>query len=215
MTVNEAKNFHVNTDMFGQYAKIPTGYSEDLHIYKIITRFQSNSYCDVPIIGLRDSTLHKEVTDVLNVIHCGVDESKVIRVALKDCEIIENEEAKELRQYRAIGTVEECRVMESIISKVERNELAKIIDEWLLYRKIGTVEECREAVEKQKAMKPKEILRHRGGFEIQHCPNCNMDYRVDSRYEITDGYCPVCGKLLDSVFKNYCANCGQALIDEN
>ena len=109
MTENETKNFHVNTDMFGQYAKIPTGRSGDLHIYKIITRFHSNWYCDVPIIGLGDSTLHEEVTDVLNVIHCGVDESKVIRVALKDCEIIENEETKELRKYRKIGTVEECR----------------------------------------------------------------------------------------------------------
>ena len=109
MTDNEAKNFHVNTDMFGQYAKIPTGRSGDLHIYKIITRFHSNWYCDVPIIGLGDSTLHEEVTDVLNVIHCGVDESKVIRVALKDCEIIENEGTKELRKYRKIGTVEECR----------------------------------------------------------------------------------------------------------
>ena len=109
MMENEAKNFHVNTDMFGQYAKIPTGRSGDLHIYKIITRFHSNWYCDVPIIGLGDSTLHEEVTDVLNVIHCGVDESKVIRVALKDCEIIENEETKELRKYRKIGTVEECR----------------------------------------------------------------------------------------------------------
>ena len=109
MTENETKNFHVNTDMFGQYAKIPTGRSGDLHIYKIITRFHSNWYCDVPIIGLGDSTLHEEVTGVLNVIHCGVDESKVIRVALKDCEIIENEETKELRKYRKIGTVEECR----------------------------------------------------------------------------------------------------------
>ena len=89
------------------------------------------------------------------------------------------------------------------------------VDKWDAYREIGTAEECREAVEKQKAMKPKEILRHRGGFEIQHCPNCNMDYQVDRRYEITDGYCPVCGKLLDSVFKNHCANCGQAIENEN
>lgn len=108
MTENEAKNFHANTDMFGQYAKIPTGRSGDLHIYKIITRFRSNGYCDTPII-FGKSTFHEEVTDVLNVIHCGIDESKVIRVALKDCEIIENEEAKELRKYRKIGTVEECR----------------------------------------------------------------------------------------------------------
>ena len=82
------------------------------------------------------------------------------------------------------------------------------------YREIGTVEECREAVEKQKLKKPKEILRHRGGFEMQHCPNCDTDYQVDRRYKIKDGYCPACGKLLDSAFRNYCANCGQA-IDEN
>ena len=82
------------------------------------------------------------------------------------------------------------------------------------YREIGTVEECREAVEKQKPKKPKEILRHRGGFEMQHCPNCDTDYQVDRRYKIKDGYCPACGKLLDSAFRNYCANCGQA-IDEN
>ena len=82
------------------------------------------------------------------------------------------------------------------------------------YREIGTVEECREAVEKRKPKKPKEILRHRGGFEMQHCPNCDTDYQVDRRYKIKDGYCPACGKLLDSAFRNYCANCGQA-IDEN
>ena len=82
------------------------------------------------------------------------------------------------------------------------------------YREIGTVEECREAVKKQKLKKPKEILRHRGGFEMQHCPNCDTDYQVDRRYKIKDGYCPACGKLLDSAFRNYCANCGQA-IDEN
>lgn len=82
------------------------------------------------------------------------------------------------------------------------------------YREIGTVKECREAVEKQKPKKPKEILRHRGGFEMQHCPNCDTDYQVDRRYKIKDGYCPACGKLLDSAFRNYCANCGQA-IDEN
>lgn len=83
------------------------------------------------------------------------------------------------------------------------------------YRGIGTVEECREAVEKQKAKKPKEILRHRGGFENHHCPNCGTDYQIDGRYTITDGYCPVCGKLLDSAFGNYCGNCGQRILEES
>lgn len=82
------------------------------------------------------------------------------------------------------------------------------------YREIGTVEECREAVKKQEPKKPKEILRRRGGFESHHCPNCDTDYQTDNRYTITDGYCPACGKLLDSAFRHYCGNCGQA-IDEN
>lgn len=56
---------------------------------------------------------------------------------------------EEVQQYREIGTVEECKELTSIVNMAEKEELAKIIDEWLLYSKIGTVEECREAVEKQ------------------------------------------------------------------
>lgn len=58
------------------------------------------------------------------------------------------EALKEIQQYRKIGTVEECREMASIISKAARNELAKIIDEWIQYSKIGTVEEIRKKMQK-------------------------------------------------------------------
>lgn len=123
---------------------------------------------------------------------------------------------KEIQQYREIGTVEEIKSVKKYIDLKRRcGTPTNTIDLCAEYITIGTVEECREAIEKQKEMKPKEILRHRGGFEIQHCPNCNMDYQVDKRYEITDLYCPVCGKLLDSGFNNYCANCGQAILYEN
>ena len=54
---------------------------------------------------------------------------------------------KELQQYRRIGTVEECQELASIVNKAEKDELAKIIDEWLSYSKIGTIEECRKAQE--------------------------------------------------------------------
>lgn len=60
---------------------------------------------------------------------------------------------KEIQQYREIGTVEECKEMNSIISRVERNELAKIIDEWIQYRKVGTVEECKKAVKEEDTLK--------------------------------------------------------------
>ena len=181
MTENKAKNFHVNTDMFGQYAKIPTGRSGDLHIYKIITRFCSNGYCDTPII-FGKSTLHEEVTDVLNVIHCGIDESKVIRVALRDCEIIENEEAKELRQYRMIkgDTI---------------GEIAETLGE---YDKIGTVEECREAVEKQKPKKPIPV-----NYQ-------NYAGKIDNAEFLEDSYlCPNCKTAMRS--GSYCGRCGQKL----
>lgn len=110
--------FVVNTDMFGQYVRIPTGYSGEPHIYKVVSLFQSNTYCDVPIVAASAPVTHKKeftgldsLEHVLNVIHCGIDESKVIRVALKDCEIVEMQTSasEELQQYRAIGTVEDCR----------------------------------------------------------------------------------------------------------
>ena len=89
--------FVVNTDMFGQYVKIPTGYNKELHIYKVVSHFQSNVYCDVPIVASSIPVPHEKpftgldsLEHVLNVIHCGIDESKVIRVALKDCEIMKN-----------------------------------------------------------------------------------------------------------------------------
>ena len=87
--------FMVNTDMFGMYVRIPTGYSREMHIYKVVSKFKTNSYCDVPIVyGSKPVPHEKEyhdlsdLEDVLNVIHCGIDETEVVRVALKDCEIV-------------------------------------------------------------------------------------------------------------------------------
>lgn len=88
--------FVVNTDMFGCYVKIPYGHyfekTGEKHIYKVITRFQSNTWCEAPITYQSENNpiIHDYMEDVLNVIHCGVDETKVIRVSLKDCELIES-----------------------------------------------------------------------------------------------------------------------------
>ena len=84
--------FVVNGDMFGMYAKIPTGFSKEMHIYKIVSAFESNAYCNVPLLTIdTKETTHDKLDTVLNVIHCGIDESEVVRVALKDCEIIKKE----------------------------------------------------------------------------------------------------------------------------
>jgi hypothetical protein len=84
---SRAKSFNVQSDMFGEYCLVPTGYSKEKHVYKIVTHFQSNSYCDVPLMHDSKPVLHDSVIDVLNVIHCGIDETKVKRVALRDVEL--------------------------------------------------------------------------------------------------------------------------------
>ena len=74
-----------------------------------------------------------------------------------------------------------------------------------------TPPEIMELKERDTAKAPNKKLRHRGGFETFHCPNCDTSYQMDRRYTITDEYCPKCGKLLDSSFRSFCANCGQRL----
>lgn len=80
--------FVTNDDMFGKYCKIPTGCSRTEHIYKIVKRIESNTYCDVPLYsGRTEEITHKDSVPVLLVIHCGVYESEVIRVPLAVCKI--------------------------------------------------------------------------------------------------------------------------------
>ena len=113
---------------------------------------------------------------------------------------------EEIQQYRVIGTVKECKVMDSIVSKVERNELVKIMDEWLKYSKIGTVEEFKKAMEKWQLKKP--LL-------------------LSKKEKIMEGdyvhvMCPSCGEEIFSCFLFYpwndsqrthefCKSCGQAI----
>ena len=88
----------------------------------------------------------------------------------------------------------------------------KICDTLAGYEDTGlTPEQIRELKERDTAKAPNKKLRHRGGFETFHCPNCDTSYQMDRRYTITDEYCPKCGKLLDSSFRSFCANCGQRL----
>ena len=146
----------------------------------------------------------EELNHELLILECLIEE---VNSFICDCDVDDDEydDEKEQCEISLTHYKKEKEVIDMAISALKEIQQ---------YREIGTVEECREAVEKQKPKKPKEILRHRGGFEMQHCPNCDTDYQVDRRYKIKDGYCPACGKLLDSAFRNYCANCGQA-IDEN
>jgi len=84
--------FTVNGDMFGRYVKIPHVLAKkgEKFIFKVIGRLQSNTYCSVPInLGAKDEIQGSGIVDVLRVIQCGIDETKVLTVALKDCELVE------------------------------------------------------------------------------------------------------------------------------
>lgn len=75
-------------DLFGLYCYIPTGRDKEKHIYKVIGRFKSNCYKDIPAMA-GEPYIHKKMEEVVNVIHCGVYEETVERFRLKDVELVE------------------------------------------------------------------------------------------------------------------------------
>jgi len=83
--------FCVNMDMFGSYVKIPTDRSGAMHVYKVVSKSNSNGYCDIPFCADSKPRVHNEIVPILFVIHCGIDETNVQRVALSDCELEQNE----------------------------------------------------------------------------------------------------------------------------
>jgi hypothetical protein len=70
---------------FGDYVKYPNGYSREMHIYKVVGSFQSNCYRDIPDLYDSNEVHHSDIVPCLNIIHCGLDETKVIRVKESDC----------------------------------------------------------------------------------------------------------------------------------
>ena len=70
---------------FGDHIKYPNGYSKELHIYKVIGALKSNTWREPPDVYSSKDIIHDEMAIVLNVIHCGVVESQVIRVKESDC----------------------------------------------------------------------------------------------------------------------------------
>ena len=53
--------------------------------------------------------------------------------------------------------------------------------------------------------------RHKGGFHKYTGKDAfgeTHTIEVDERFEVDEPYCPKCGKWNESVFLNYCPNCG-------
>ena len=91
----------------------------------------------------------------------------------------------------AVLALQDIRNYRNIVNKTDRNELAKIIDEWLEYSKIGTVEECKEAVEKQKPEKPHRNYKKFSGLW------CKCGWYLGQKQCLDIKYCPNCGQAID------------------
>lgn len=77
---------------FGDYVKIEMlrhGVSNEIYIHKVVGALESNTWVDVPIRWNKEEKIHNSMEKVLNVICCGVDETKVYRIRESDCIKIE------------------------------------------------------------------------------------------------------------------------------
>ena len=95
-------------ELFGRYARIAYGHAldgkQDYHIYKCIRSFMSNCYCDVPLTYQTENNCHTHdnIVEVVNVIHCGIDENRVIRVARNDIELLPAPDVEPVKRGRWI-----------------------------------------------------------------------------------------------------------------
>ena len=103
---------------------------------------------------------------------------------------------EELKQYRAIGTVEKVREYKEIADNMNTVSMAKLcVSLYKLekYERVGTPEEFQVAVEKQKAKKP--IIVNEGTMLNFKCPRCGIE-RIVGRNARED-YCGECGQSWD------------------
>ena len=92
-------------ELFGRYARIAYGHAldgkQDYHIYKCIRSFMSNCYCDVPLTYQTENNCHTHdnIVEVVNVLHCGIDENRVIRVARNDIALLPAPDVEPVQQW--------------------------------------------------------------------------------------------------------------------
>ena len=79
------------SDMFGRYCLIEQkryGAPNEKHVYKVISTFRSNCWCEVPYKAASGEVLHDQIEDCVSVIHCGICEINVQRFRLADIELL-------------------------------------------------------------------------------------------------------------------------------
>ena len=93
-------DFNLQTKgLFGRYCRIEMfryGVPNEFYIHKIVSQNRTNTYCDVPLKWDSKPERHPEkdglfpdnLEEVIWVVQCGIDETKVFPVALKDVELL-------------------------------------------------------------------------------------------------------------------------------
>lgn len=75
---------------FGEYVTVEQkryGVPNEWFVHKVVGMLESNSWVDVPAEAGIGPTLHDTTEPVVQVICCGIDESKVVRYRAADCKM--------------------------------------------------------------------------------------------------------------------------------
>ena len=78
---------------FGDYVNIEMlryGVKNEWYLHKVVGAFKSNTWIETPLKWDSKPIIHDKVEVVLNVIQCGIDETKVIQVKKDDCRIVKS-----------------------------------------------------------------------------------------------------------------------------
>lgn len=104
---------------------------------------------------------------------------------------------EEIKQYRAIGTVEELEAMKKgTLSAMELVDIWCVLEDLKKYSAIGTIEEFKALKEKSVAKKPFQPF----GTHSYKCSNCwkFVVHEVDDNCDLSSlaEWCPYCGKKI-------------------
>ena len=101
--------------LFGRYCRIEMiryGVPNEFYIHKIVSQNRTNTFCDVPLRWDSKPEKHEAkegvpfpgcLEEVIWVVQCGIDETKVFPVALKDVELL-GEDFNEGCEFQKVGS---------------------------------------------------------------------------------------------------------------
>lgn len=101
--------------LFGRYCRIEMfryGAPNEFYVHKIVSQNRTNTYCNVPLRWDSKPEKHESkegvpfpdnIEEVVWVVQCGIDETKVFPVALKDVELL-GEDFNEGCEFQKVGS---------------------------------------------------------------------------------------------------------------